>query len=306
MNADNPNLRRSVLAALAYFDVFDFPLTLVEIARFLPRSSPAEKELPALTDIRKTLRRCPVGEREGYFFLAGRDAIVDRRREKYLLAAGKYRKARLLAACLRLLPSVRLVAVCNSLAIYNAERDSDIDFFVVTRPGAVWFTRLVTTGAVSLFGLRPDARTQRDRYCLSFFVTENALDLSSLALPSGDTYLRYWLATLQPLYDAGGVMDRLMAANAWLARDLPAYAPATRSAAPPDRRPARSNPFEGMARRLQWRLFPRSISAAANRDSRVVVYDDVLKFHVKDRRAEIEAAYRGRLQTLGITYEEAV
>jgi len=304
MSAERPSLQRSILAALAYFDVFDFPLTLVEISRFLPRTSPEDDAAPALADIRRALLDCPVGERDGYYFLSGRDATVDRRREKYLLAAGKYRKARRLTAFLRLLPSVRLVAVCNSLAISNAERDSDIDFFVVTKPGTVWFTRLLTTGVVSLLGLRPDERTQRDRYCLSFFVTENSLNLSGLALPTGDTYLLYWLATLRPLYDAGGVMEKLAMANAWVGKSLPAHAISEKdrpAAVELDKKPL--GILEGFAKRLQGRLFPKAIADLANRDSRVVVSDDMLKFHVNDRRAEIENAFRGRLRTLGIAYE---
>ena len=33
---------------------------------------------------------------------------------------------------MQMLPFVRTVALCNSLSFYNAERESDIDLFIIT------------------------------------------------------------------------------------------------------------------------------------------------------------------------------
>jgi hypothetical protein len=60
-------------------------------------------------------------------------------------------------------------------------------------------------------------------------------------------------------------------------------------------------PIRGLdraAERFQRRRFPADIAATANRDTRVVVTRDVLKFHVNDRRAAYERAFRERLAAL--------
>lgn len=297
------------MAALAYFDVFEYPLTLMELKRWRWSASgePAHETEPSPNEILAAIKTLPVGEEDGHYFLAGREALVAERHRRYRLAEKKFRKARRFACWLRHLPSVRLIAVCNSLAYANSVEESDIDFFIVCRPGTLWATRFVAAGALKLLNLRPTPERQADRFCLSFFATEDALDLSRLAISSGDAYLRYWIATLAPLYDAGNAMAKFWAANAWIRERLPGVylvESGPRRALKPVyqcrvllwllRR------FETAAKRFQAKRFPKEIAALANRDSRVVVNDQMLKFHVNDRRADYEKLFRERLARRGI------
>lgn len=324
---DKSGLDVSLLAALAFFDVFDYPLTLAELRRFRYAAGPDGAGQPSLRDCLLALDRLPVGQREGYWFLNGRETTAEKRHERYRLADRKFRKARRLAAFIRRLPWVRLVAVCNSLAWSNAGPDSDIDLFIVCRPGTLWLARAILVGSLAFLGLRPvRGRSDADRFCLSFFLSEDSLDLRPFALPGGDPYLAFWLAGLVPLYDAGGVMERLWAANEWVRRLLPGSGPhrygrrraigCSETARQRDSEIARigdhrvslsrylvislSRRLSSLVERLQRRCFPPEIAAAMNRDSRVVVRDDVLKFHVGDRREEFRRRWRDRLAALGI------
>ena len=58
--------------------------------------------------------------------------------------------------------------------------------------------------------------------------------------------------------------------------------------------------FERLARRFQIRRFPTSIRALVNADTRVVVTDDVLKFHTDDRRVEFREAYEKICKDYGV------
>ncbi|HTK04025.1 MAG TPA: hypothetical protein VL500_00405 [Candidatus Eisenbacteria bacterium] len=305
-------MQRSLLATLAYFDLFDYPLTLAELLRFRYRSPSEVSGAPcSAADVLAALEGPEFGTKDGFWHLAGRDAVVGIRQRRFRLAEPKFARARRVARFLRTLPSVRLAAVCNSLALANADEESDIDMFVVTAPGTVWATRFIVTAALAALGLRPDRHSHADKVCMSFFVTENGQDLSRYALAPDDTYLLYWMATLVPLYDAGGAFGRFMAENAWVSRRLPgAVAPAGRAigtGAPFWTRPLLPlmAAVEGPLRRLQTRMFPQEISAMANRDSRVVITDDVLKFHVNDRRAEYERRFKERLAALELRREPA-
>ncbi|HSD12844.1 MAG TPA: hypothetical protein VLC10_04760 [Patescibacteria group bacterium] len=299
-------LRRSLAATLAYFDLFEYPLTLAELLRYRYRlpDEPASRAWSA-ADALAALDDPAFGTRDGYWFLAGRDAAVSTRERRFRLSEPKFARARRVARFLRLLPSVRLVAVCNSLAIANADEESDIDLFVVARPGTLWTTRFVVVAALAALGLRPDEKSHADKVCMSFFVSETAQDLSRCALPPDDTYLRYWAATLVPLYDAGGAFDRFMAANGWIRDRLPGLRrpsrPARGCGAAP-RWTAALLPVlkaaDAAARRLQLRMFPKEIAAMANIDARVLVSDDILKFHVNDRRAEYERLFKERLRSM--------
>lgn len=300
MNATN-DLRRPLLAALAFFDLFDYPLTLAELRRCRYGGSDAP-----LSACAEALGAAGAEERDGYFFLPGRRAIVETRKRRYRLAEKKFAKAARAARFLRVLPSVRLVAVCNSLAFSNADDESDIDLFVVTAAKTAWATRFLVVGALKLFGLRPDAGSRADKLCMSFFLSEDALDIGRLALPGGDTYLHYWIAGLYPIYDAGGIMEKFFAANSWIRRRLPAATPVRVSPlrlVPPAPRASRAflaplRAFEPAAKRLQRAGFPEKIRAMANLDSRVVITDDILKFHVNDRRADFEKRFQERSKDL--------
>lgn len=298
-------LRRSLAATLAYFDLFDHPLTLAELMRHRYRFPGETETRPSAADALAALEDPAFGGRDGFWHLAGREALVEKRERRHRHAEKKFARARKVARFLRLLPSVRLVAVCNSLAITAADEGSDIDLFVVARAGTVWATRFVVAGALAILGLRPDERTHADKVCMSFYVAEPQQDLSRFALSPEDTYLRYWTATLVPLYDAGGAFARFMEANAWVRERLPgASAPSARTIAGPPRWTAPFLPLLRLAekplRRLQTRMFPEDIAKLANRDSRVVVEGGVLKFHVNDRRAEYQRRFEEKLRTLGL------
>ena len=42
---------------------------------------------------------------------------------------------------MQMLPFVRTVALCNSLSFYNAEKESDIDLFIITESKRLFFAR---------------------------------------------------------------------------------------------------------------------------------------------------------------------
>ncbi len=302
---EKAKLRGELLAALAYFDLFDYPLTAPELRRWRWGGSGGA---PALSDTLAALDDPAVGESGGYYFLAGRQGNVGVRQRRYRLAERKFRLARRFARWASLLPSVRLIAVCNSLALSNADRDSDIDLFLVCRPGTLWATRLFIVGVLKLLGLRPTRDRHADRFCLSFFLSESALDISRLALPDGDVYLPYWVATLVPVFDAGGVMDRFLDANAWIRRDLPG-AGGREMGRRRDLAAARARgrallaflrAADAPARRLQISRLPEAVARLANLDSRVVVSDDILKFHVTDRREAYQRLFLERRIALGL------
>ena len=75
-----PDLEWPILLTLAYGDVFDFPMTVSEVHRYLigTRASPGRvaDELDALN------RSGRVESRAGYHFLPGRSRLVKRRRDR--------------------------------------------------------------------------------------------------------------------------------------------------------------------------------------------------------------------------------
>ena len=90
------------------------------------------------------------------------------------------------------------MALCNSRAMGEADENSDIDLFIITKKGNLWTARCIVTVLSSLMGIRrrnthglqkwgPDyIKRTKDKFCLSFFITEEHLDFDDIRLQPED------------------------------------------------------------------------------------------------------------------------
>ncbi len=235
-----------------------------------------------------------IHERLGRLTFLDSQDLVDEIRACEVWRERKIRVARGVASRLAKIPGVRFVALCNTTALGHANDKSDVDFFVVCRKGTLFTTRGLAALPYKLSRRRP-GEEERDAVCLSYFVTDDGLDLSSHMLAPDDPYFRYWFLSLLPLYD-DGVGEDLWSSNRVITSRHPF---AHKWIAPSDlevdkSRWSQSRVFrfvEPLAKYLQMLTFPAVIKSLMNSDTRVIVTDKALKFHVDDRREEIRAKY---------------
>lgn len=302
-------LEKSILATVAYFDVFDYPLTTFELARLLLARSQGQH---SLADVQKTLDEGLLLQRairraHGFCCARGRESLRARRHSRFLFAQEKYKQASWVMRALAAMPYVRALFVCNSLALENTAEASDVDLVVITEQGGVWWARLFCLLFLSLLGRRPGLRSRKAKICLSVFVDEARLNLAHLRMGENDIDFAYWVANFYPIYDASDVYERLWAANrAWLLRTLPNARPIiahplrviqNRRMASRALEPLLA-PFSAAARAIQQWKFPAAIRDVANRDTRVRIEDGLLKFHVTDRRVEHLESFVKRYEAL--------
>ena len=324
------NLEKSIFATLAYFDVFDYPLTLFEIWKWLYQNEDL-KSTDSIANIEKTLENSEaleslISSKWGFYFLNGRKEIVKLRQEKYNLAEEKFKKALRIGRLLRFIPHIKMIAVCNSLAWSNPRKEGDLDFFIVTSKNKIWTVRFWATSFLKLFGLRPTKNKTRDKICLSFFVDEENFDLEPLALGE-DIYLLYWIIQIVPVYDKDGIYQKFLKANEWIKKYLPnsfgsevserrkvlSRAPIPGIIASPDEIGTKQSYVsinerdcfgvacpcndcgEKFFRWIQMKVMPSKLKEMANRDSRVITSDGILKFHDNDRRAEFKKKWEEKL-----------
>jgi predicted nucleotidyltransferase len=122
-------------------------------------------------------------------------------------------KHRIVLWFLMIFPGIRLIALCNSRAMGKHSENSDIDLFIITRSGQLWTARFFVTLISSILGVRrqnthgltkwgPEyIKKTKDKFCLSFFITEDAMNLDAIRLQPDDPYLDRWIVTLIPLID---------------------------------------------------------------------------------------------------------
>lgn len=237
-------------------------------------------------------------------FASGGPAFVACLRDREIWAPRKRRAARKAARLLARLGSVRFVALCNTAALGHGRDDGDLDLFVVARQGTAFATRLAAAALFEALGRRPKPGHARDAVCLSYFVTDDGLDLASHMLPGDDPYFRYWFLSFVPLVD-DGIGAALWDANTAITSRHPF---ARRWMIPPDLRisiPRARLPIprllELTASAVSRRAFPDRILRLMNADTRVMVSPTVLKFHVDDRREEYRETYEGFCRSMNIS-----
>lgn len=201
-------LGRSILLAVSYADVFEHAMTAQEIHRFVVGLRVSRQAVDqALANDRVLSRQLA---RTGRFFtLPGREALVAIRRRRESASVVLWRRARRYGAIFACLPFVRMVAVTGSLAMHNAEPDSDVDYLIVTRPGRLWLGRLAVM-VVARFASRTGARL-----CVNYLLSEHALELRERT-----HYAARELSQMVPL-SGWTVYRRMLAANSSVRHVLP-------------------------------------------------------------------------------------
>lgn len=288
--------QKSILTTVIFFDLFDYPLTELEIWKFL--YAPQPKEKISLSDIKKQLPKiAAIRAKDGFYFLKGREEIINIKHSRYSESFNKFKKAMRAAKIFSLLPFIQLIAIGNFIPSNNTKKEGDIDFFIITKKNRVWLTRFILATLSQILGWRPTKKNKKDKICLTFFISEDSLNLQKISLLD-DVYLHYWLATLYPLYNMEGVYEKFVAENGWIGKFLPNWteiSPSQKRKITKRRKCFLASFFdftflEKLSKKTQLKIMPENLKVMANKDSRVVLNDSMLKFHDQDRRKE----YRDR------------
>jgi hypothetical protein len=196
-------LDNAILKTLAYSDIFDYPLTLEELHRFLV--SPAGKE-----EIISCLQGMDlICKKERYYFLANRAEIVETRKYRESVSSRGYARAFRYGRMLGRLPFIRMVTLTGSLAMRNCDQTGDYDYMLIASRGRVWTARIFA------LLLNKFARLFGATLCPNLIVSEEKLEWQEHNL-----YSAHEIAQMN-LISGEAVFNRLRVANNWIEEYLP-------------------------------------------------------------------------------------
>lgn len=119
-------------------------------------------------------------------------------------------------------PFVKQIFLANSITFNALKSTSDIDLFVVVQKERIWTARLFMSIIMAIFQIKRSKKSEYKKFCLSFFVDEEHLNLENLLLDEKDIYLPYRIAHLVPLYQEQR-NDCVFKQNTWITRFLPYF-----------------------------------------------------------------------------------
>ncbi len=219
MPLTNPNdLEKSILKTIAYYDIFDYPLTAMELWQSLWQYKCQLSELIFCLATSKVLKQY-LETRNGFYFLKGKKALLNIRAKRRIKSIQKWQKALRAVRVIRFVPFVEAVFLCNSISYFNAQEDSDIDFLIIIKEGYIWLSRFWITIYLHIFRMRRHGKKIKDRICLSFYITDKSLNLKKF-YDQGNIHLYYWLKNLNSIFDRG-IGRKFFTANIWLKKYFP-------------------------------------------------------------------------------------
>jgi len=287
----------SVHATVSYADVFDMPIELDHLHRYLVGSNLSRTSTSDAVD--ELVHQGRLGRRDDVIHLAGREAVLEIYDERTTRSSTMWDQAELWGRRIGRLPFVRMVAVTGGLAVDSVAPHDDIDFFIVVRPGRLWLTRLM----IIVLGRVAD----RDdiELCPNFIVSTNAIEMEERTI-----YVARELAQMVVLV-GDDQCQQVRERNSWMFEFLPnASIEGDRS----HLRELKVSPVRGWIERLlllppfkrleDWERTRKVVKLSKVRSRRPEVgapdessfSPDVCKGHMVGNAAGIDVAWKQRLQ----------
>ncbi len=277
--------RESILKTLTYADIFDFPLLKSELWFFLISNKTVTKK-----SFKKALQNlsAKIVKENGYYCFSNRAAIIRERIKKIKIQEEKRKKAQKIATVLSFLPTIACICLSGSLAVGNAKKDDDIDFFIIAKKNTLWITRLLSFIMLSLMQKRRKRKEkQKDRICLNLFIDEKNLTLPDFLW---DLYTAHETVQTLPLVNKNNVYEIFLLKNSWAYGYLPnAKKNLSVTIKTNDARDySLFLPIEFIAKHLQlWYM--------RNHRTTEIITNFLLAFHPYDWRGQILSEYKKRL-----------
>ena len=202
------NLRKDILATLAYFDIFNYPLTQFEIFQFLPNKYEYKEFTIVLhaLGIEKNIFKL-----EDFFCLQKNHSLIVRRKKANQEAQKLLHQAERIAQMLYCFPFVKGVAVSGSLSKNYADERSDIDYFIITSKNRLWIARTLLHCLKKISFLIK----KQHYFCMNYFIDEEAL-----TIVEKNIFTATELATLLPM-NGQAAFKSLYLQNIWTKSYLP-------------------------------------------------------------------------------------
>lgn len=197
-----------VYSALAYFDVFNYPISEKEIRAFLPSTAPINGTL--ISELNALVHNQVIYKLADYYSLQNDDRLVSKRVAGNKLAIEYLKKAKLISKFIGQFPFVRGVFISGSLSKGYMGEDADIDYFIVTKPGRLWLARTLLILFKKVFLLN-----SRKYFCVNYFVDENHLEIEDKNM-----FTAVELSTIIPTFNKQ-MFTEIKRANTWTKQYLP-------------------------------------------------------------------------------------
>ena len=203
-------LKRDIIRTLAYYDIFSYPLTASEVYHNLRDNHTSLDEVKI--ELEKLSENRILHQKGEFYLLNNNDNYIKRREKGNVLAKKRLKTAQRVSGFISRFPFIRGILLSGSISKGFMEEDSDIDYFVITHPNRVWFTRLMLMLFKKIFLLN-----SKKIFCINYFV-----DSENLEIQEKNIFTATELVTLLPTFSTE-MYEELYAKNIWMRQFYPNF-----------------------------------------------------------------------------------
>lgn len=201
-------IAESVQDILQYFSIFQFPLFVWEIHKYMNYACTEEELKTVLDDLTSTRRVYCFDE---CYSTANEKGWVVKKRAGYDRALIRLKQANKNARFIAKFPFVKMVAVSGSLSKYSSKLDGDIDYFIVTAKNRLWIARTL----LHLFKKLTFLVGKQHDFCMNYFV-----DTSDLMIEEQNKFTAIEITSLICKHGQD-VFSEFLKQNKWVKQFVP-------------------------------------------------------------------------------------
>lgn len=174
------------LKTILYFSIFRYPLNLEEIHDYNSFNDIQETK----NELEQLISEKIISKIDDFFVFGNDLESVPRRLKGNLLSKKALIKAKNKSKFISKFPYVKAVGISGSLSKGYFDNESDIDFFVITKPNKLWICRtlLMLYKKIFLFN-------SKKYFCVNYFIS-----LSNLEIQEKNRFTATELKTLIPMH----------------------------------------------------------------------------------------------------------
>ncbi|MCL5432998.1 MAG: hypothetical protein M1524_02685 [Patescibacteria group bacterium] len=285
-------IRESILRTIIYSDIFDYPLTSVEIWKFLISSKKINKK-----EFLKNFNKIPdlISKKGKFYFLKNRKDIIKKRIEREKESDNKLRIAKKVISYLSKIPTILLIGISGTVAMKNAEKEEDIDLFIITKKNSVWITRFFILFILEILGRR---RKREDINVINKICVNMLIDKSMISFKKDrqDLYTAHEIVQMNPVFDKNKTYQEFIISNIWVNKFLPNSTKINMLSYKETKKEER-NIFNKLAYRNLNLFFKKlQISYMKKHKTSEILLDNFITFHPVDAKNKVLSLYNVRIK----------
>lgn len=203
---------KDIRKTLSYSAVFKYPMSKFQLYSFLiTRNNYSVKFFER--SLRRLVKKRHIKAKNGKYHLTNIRPISWGLRDRY--TKDLFESAKIGFKALKAVPWIKMAAVTGSAASNNAQKDDDLDIFIITEKNRLWITRGFVTLILSVINKYARGGEGNGKFCCNLFVDESR---SKWKKEARNLYVAREILSMHPFIDRDNMYFRFLKQNDWCFR----------------------------------------------------------------------------------------